>query len=267
MNSLVVCGAAGRMGRRIIACAVAEKKWKLVGAIDVEGSSFIGQDAGELSGETNLGVPIAYDLESVLYDAEVIIDFSQPEATLKTLEMAAKHKKSVVIGTTGFTGEQKKTIEKISKEIPVLLAPNMSVGVNMLFEIAAEVAGKLGPEYDVEIVEAHHRFKKDAPSGTAERLADVIAEARGLDRKKGVIYGRHGDTAERESDEIAVHALRAGDIVGDHTVTFCTMGERIELTHRAHSRDTFAKGALRAAAFLVKQKPGCYSMQEVLKTQ
>jgi len=267
MISLVVCGAAGRMGRRIISRAIAEKDWKIVGAVDQANSPFLGEDAGALAGEGNLGIALTNDKETVFQQADVIIDFSQPEATLESLELAKKCKKALVVGTTGFTDKQKETFSAAASEIPVLMAPNMSVGVNLLFELASEAASKLGPEYDIEIVEAHHRHKKDAPSGTAEKLADLLAEARGLDRKKGVIYGRHGNSAERKGDEIVVHALRAGDIVGDHTVTFCAPGERIELTHRAHSRDTFANGALSAARFLTAQKPGLYSMHEVLNSK
>lgn len=265
MTSLTIVGAAGRMGRRILACALEEKIWKIVGAVDHAGSPLIGKDAGEVIGDGTLHVPFISELEPVIKSTDVIIDFSQMESSLNTLKIAKKHKKALVVGTTGFSDKEKQEFVHAGKEIPVLLAPNMSVGVNLLFELAAEVARKLGAEYDIEIVEAHHRFKKDAPSGTAERLVDVIAQARGLDRKKDVFYGRHGKTAERKGGEIAVHALRAGDIVGEHTVTFCALGERIELTHRAHSRDTFAKGALRAARFLAKQKPGFYTMQEVLK--
>lgn len=265
MSALTVIGAAGRMGRRILSCALEEKDWKIVGAVDHAGSSFIGQDAGELAGDGTIHVPVVSDLEAVIEQTDVMIDFSQIESSLNTLELAKKHKKALVIGTTGFSDQEKQKFVDAGKEIPVLLAPNMSVGVNLLFELAAEVARKLGDDYDIEVFDAHHRFKKDAPSGTAEKLLDVIVEARGLDRKKDVYYGRHGKTAERKGNEIAVHAMRAGDIVGDHTVTFCTLGERVELTHRAHSRDTFAKGSLRAARFLVKQKPGFYTMQEVLK--
>ncbi len=233
--------------------------------MDHAGSPFIGQDAGELAGDGKIHVPVISDLEAVIAETDVIIDFSQIESTLNTVEIARQNNTAVVIGTTGFSDEQKAKIQAASKEIPILLAPNMSVGVNLLFELAAQVAKKLGDDYDIEVFDAHHRFKKDAPSGTAEKLLDVLVEARGLDRKKDVYYGRQGKTAERKGNEIAVHAMRAGDIVGDHTVTFCTLGERVELTHRAHSRDTFAKGSLRAARFLVKQKPGSYTMQEVLK--
>lgn len=265
MIALTVVGAAGRMGRRILTCALAEKDWKIVGAVDHEGSPHIGQDAGELIGEGIIHVPVNSELGAVIQNSDVIIDFSQPQASLHTLTLAKKFKKALVVGTTGFSDSQKEEFKKAGETIPILLAPNMSVGVNLLFELAAQVAGKLGDDYDIEIVEAHHRFKKDAPSGTAQRLIDVMVEARGLNRKKDVVHGHQGKTAERKGNEIAVHAVRAGDIVGDHTVTFCTAGERLELTHRAHSRDTFAKGSLRAARFLAKKKPGFYTMQEVLK--
>lgn len=265
MISIVVCGAAGRMGKRIIACALAEKEMKVVGAIEHPASPALGKDAGETAGEGTLGVKISSNLEEVLKKADAVIDFSQPEATLQNVQTAAKLKKAVVIGTTGFSDEQREKIAALAKQIPVVLSSNMSIGVNLLFEIVGEVARKLGSDYDIEIVEAHHRFKKDAPSGTAKTLAEVIAAATGRSIAKDAVYGRKGAAAERKPNEIGIHAVRAGDIVGDHTVTFCTLGERVEISHRAHSRDTFAKGALRAARFVAKQKPGLYSMQEVLK--
>lgn len=267
MTSIVVCGAAGRMGKRILACAMAEKEIKIVGAVEAASSPFVGKDAGEVAGEGTLDVPILSSLEEALSGADVVIDFTMPEVTLKNIETAAKQKKAMVIGTTGFSETQKKEIAAQARHIPVVLSPNMSVGVNLLFDIVGEVARRLGEEYDIEIVEAHHRFKKDAPSGTARRLAEAIAESTGRNLAKDAVYGRKGDSAVRKPHEIGIHAVRAGDIVGDHTVTFCALGERVEISHRAHSRDTFAKGALRAARFVAKQKPGLYSMQEVLKSK
>jgi len=266
MTSLVVCGAAGRMGKRIIACALQDKEFKIVGAVESTDSPAIGKDAGEEAGEATLHVPILSRVEEVLSHTDVVIDFTQPSSSLKNAQITAQFKKAMVIGTTGFSEAQKKELKALSKTIPIMLSPNMSVGVNVLFELVGEVARKLGSDYDIEIVEAHHRLKKDAPSGTALRLGEAVAAATGRQFAKDAVYGRKGE-ALRKANEIGIFAVRAGDIVGDHTVTFATQGERLELTHRAHSRDTFAKGALRAARFVAKQKPGWYSMQEVLKVK
>lgn len=265
MIPIIVCGAAGRMGRRIIACAMADPEFKIVGAVELPQSPHLGKDAGEVAGEGTLSLKITANLAEVLPKGDAVIDFTHPASTLSNLKTAAEHKKAMVIGTTGLSDAQKKEVENLARQVPVVLSPNMSVGVNLLFEIVGEVARKLGSDYDIEIVEAHHRFKKDAPSGTAKRLAEIIAEATGRSLAKDAVYGRKGDSTERKKNEIGIHAVRAGDIVGDHTVTFCTLGERVEISHRAHSRDTFAKGALRAVRFIVGQKPGLYNMQGVLK--
>jgi len=253
------------MGRRIVACAAEDKEVQVVGAVEMKGCPNIGKDAGELAGTGELGVQVTDDIAAAVKNADVVIDFSFHAAAPRIAECCAAAGKPLVVGTTSLTADELEAVRKQAKAIPVLIAPNVSVGANLLFNKAAEIAKILGPEYDVEVIEAHHRMKKDAPSGTAMRIAEAIAEATGRVLEKCGVYGRKGDDALRQPGEIGVHAVRAGDIVGDHTVIFCTQGERIELIHRAHSRDTLAKGALRAAKFTAKAKPGRpYSMQDVL---
>ncbi len=218
-----------------------------------------------MNGLEKLGVLISDELEHIIDEGEVLIEFTDPDTTLDHLGMAIEHNKAMVIGTTGFSDEQLEEIKEIAPQIPCVMAPNMSVGVNLLFKLAKEIAPVLGDDYDIEIVEAHHRKKKDAPSGTAMRIAEILAKALGRNLKGVGVYGRKGITGERTKKEIGIHAVRAGDIVGEHTITFAGTGERIEITHRAHSRDTFAQGALRAVKFVAKAKKGLYDMQDVLK--
>ena len=251
------------MGRRLVGLASGEEEMRVVAALEQAGHADLGRDAGDLVGRGPVSVVLKSEWDTA---ADVLIDFSTPDATMKRLAEAVEKGVAVVIGTTGLSDAQKAEIESASKKIPVLLAPNMSVGVNLLFKLAAQVAAALGDEYDIEIVEAHHRFKKDAPSGTALRLAEEIASATGRDLAKDAVHGREGKNAQRKPGEIGIHAVRAGDIVGDHTVIFSSLGERIELTHRAHTRDTFARGALRAASFLAGKAPGMYGMEDVLRT-
>jgi len=262
MIRIAVNGAAGRMGRRLVALIAEEKDLRLVAALEQAGHPDLGRDAGELAGCGALGVAVRDVWDE---RADVLIDFSAPAGTMGRVREAVEKRCAMVIGTTGLTDQQKAEIEKASGRIPVLLAPNMSLGMNLMFRLAAEAAAALGAEYDVEIVEAHHRFKKDAPSGTALRLAEEIARATGRDVAKDTVHGRHGRDALRKSGEIGLHAVRAGDIVGDHTVIFSALGERIELVHRAHTRDTFARGALRAARFLAGGTAGLYAITDVLR--
>lgn len=264
MIKIIVCGAAGRMGKRIIACAEDEEVLEITGAVEWPGHPDLGMDAGELSGIGKIDLPLTADLSGVIESGDVVIDFSSPESSLANAVIAAGSRKSLVIGTTGFLPEEENRLKEIVRGIPCVFSPNMSVGVNLLFKLVEEVAGTLGEEYDIEIVESHHRLKKDAPSGTAVRLAGCAAAGRGRDLTDIAIYGREGMVGERPRGEIGIHAVRAGDIVGEHTVIFSTSGERIELIHRAHSRDTFARGALRAARFAAGAVPGLYSMQDVL---
>lgn len=265
MTRVLVCGAAGRMGRMILA-AIADRSAEvtLTGAIERAGNPLLGQDAGEVAGIGRAGVPIADDFARAIASADVAIDFTSPEISVANAKAAQAAGKALVIGSTGFDPAQKAELAAVAAHIPIVLSPNMSVGVNLMFKVAAEVARVLGEEYDAEIVEVHHRFKKDAPSGTAVRLAEAVAEATGRDLAQVGVYGRKGMVGERTPREIGVFAVRAGDVVGEHTLTFGAIGERFEIVHRAHSRDTFARGAVRAAIWLAGRKPGLYDMRDVL---
>lgn len=264
MIKIIICGAAGRMGKRIIACARDEEGLEIAGAVERSGHPDLGMDAGELSGRGKIAVPLTDDLAEVIGGGDVVIDFSSPKSSLANAEVAAKNHKSLVVGTTGFLPEEEARLEETVREIACVFSPNMSVGVNLLFKLVEEVAGTLGDEYDIEIVEAHHRLKKDAPSGTAVKLARSAASGRDRDLPDIAVYGREGMVGERPRGQIGIHAVRAGDIVGEHTVIFSTPGERLELIHRAHSRDTFARGTLRAARYAANAGPGFYSMKDVL---
>jgi dihydrodipicolinate reductase len=226
---------------------------------------YIGRNLSEVIGKTGLDIKISGDLNTVAKKGDVIVDFTSPSSTVLNLAAAKKAKVPIVVGTTGLTDEEEGVAKSASRFIPVLLSANMSVGINLLFRIAPEIANLLGEDYNIEIIEAHHNKKKDSPSGTAKTLSRLIAEARGRLLEKVAVYGRKGKTGERDKKEIGIHAVRAGDIVGDHTVIYAGDNERVEITHRAHSRDVFARGALSAAAFLADKSPGLYSMQDVLK--
>jgi 4-hydroxy-tetrahydrodipicolinate reductase len=264
MAEVVVAGAAGRMGSRLVALLQQETELRLVAALEAPGHAALGRDAGESAGVGRLGIAIGADVDAALGKDRILIEFSVPEASLAHARQVARHGGRAVIGTTGFTPAQREELAQIGRSVPLLVAPNMSVGVNVAFKVLADMARLLGDEYDVEIVETHHRFKKDAPSGTALRMAEVVAEALGRDLAESAVYDRHGQVAERSRKEIGMAALRSGDVVGEHTVTFGSLGERLELTHRAHSRDNFARGALRGARFIATARPGLYSMQDVL---
>ena len=258
-----VHGATGRMGTRIIQLIQADAGLRLAAALDRPGHPQIGQDAGLLAGVGELGVPLAANLDrAVALDA--MIDFSQPTGTLALLPSCVERRVPLVVGTTGFEPAQKRQVEAAAATIPVLLSPNMSRAVNLLFHLAAEAARALGGAADVEIVERHHHFKKDAPSGTALRLAEVVGEAIGSGPERHV-HGRHGLVGERPRGEIGLHALRTGDNPGEHTVVFGLMGECLELSHRALNRDGFVRGALDAARFLAGKPPGLYTMSDLLK--
>ena len=265
MIELVVAGAAGRMGSRLITLAREAADLRVVGALVRPGHPALGRDAGEVAGGGRLGVAVTADPATLLARGRVLVEFTAPEATLEHLRVATPQGAGAVIGTTGLSLAQLDEVKHLSRSAPILLSPNMSVGVNLAFRVLALMARALGDDYDVEITEIHHRMKKDAPSGTAQKMAEVIAEALGRRLSDVGVYGRHGLVGERGPQEIGVHALRGGDVVGEHTVVFSTLGERLELTHRAHSRDTFAHGALRAVRFVAGAPPGFYSMQDVLK--
>ncbi len=261
---IVVAGAAGRMGNRIVACLAGLPDLRLVAALEAPGHAAIGRDAGELAGIGKAGVSVGADAAAEIARDRVLIEFSVPEASLAHLRLVAQNGARAVIGTTGFTAEQRAEIGELAKRAPIMLSPNMSVATNVAFKLLATMAKALGDDYDVEITEIHHRFKKDAPSGTALRMAEVIAEALGRDLDQVAVYGRQGLPGERTRPEIGILSLRSGDVVGEHTVSFGTLGERLELVHRAHNRDTYARGAVRAARFIAARPPGLYSMADVL---
>lgn len=254
---LVVSGAGGRMGKAIIGLLSEYPQVSLVGALEREGHPDLGREAAG-------GVNLSADAEKVLSGADLLVDFTAPSATLNYLKICRKLKKGIVIGTTGFTEPQLTEIKAASAEVPVLISPNMSLGVNLLFRLVSEVAKNL-PGYQVEIIEMHHDQKMDAPSGTAKRLAEIVAAAHGDDSAAAAVYGRQGRPGPRKPAEIGIHALRLGDVVGEHTVMFAASGERIELTHKASSRNILASGAIKAALFLSKQKSGLYSMADLIQ--
>lgn len=264
MVRVIVTGAAGRMGSRIINAIVERKDIGLAGAVEREGHPSLGHDAGEVAGTGPTGLKIGDAIEDYIEKADVVIDFTTPHAALLTLEKVCNKGKAMVIGTTGFSKEGEDRIRDISNKIPCVYSPNMGVGINLIFKIIQDIAKVTGDEYDVEIVETHHRHKKDAPSGTAMRMAQILADTLGRDLSEVGKFSRHGLIGERDKKEIGIQSIRAGDIVGDHTVMFGGIGERIEITHRAHSRDNFARGAVRAAIWVAKQKPGLYDMMDVI---
>ncbi|HCE42913.1 MAG TPA: 4-hydroxy-tetrahydrodipicolinate reductase [Lentisphaeria bacterium] len=262
---VVVVGAAGRMGRLLVSRILTSNDMKLAGATEFSGSPFVGKDAGMIAGLDACGIEIGTDIKPLLRNADAVIDFSTGPV-VENAKLATDAGACMVIGTTALTDADKKTLSDLTgkKGGRIVMASNMSVGVNLLFDLCAKVAKILGDDYDVEIVEMHHNKKKDAPSGTAVSLAEAIAKARDLSYEKNAVHGRKGIIGERKKSEIGIHAVRGGDVVGDHTVIFATEGERIELVHKASSRDTFAKGALKAVRFLSKARPGIYNMQDVL---
>jgi 4-hydroxy-tetrahydrodipicolinate reductase len=264
MTKVIVAGAAGRMGSRLVALLKDSPSLALVGALEGKGHHALGQDAGEASGAGKIGVTITDDLPGLLTAGEVVIDFSAPEATLGHLRAVAERRRAMVIGTTGFNAAELEELTALARQVPCVLSPNMSVGVNLIYKVISEMARTLGDDYDIEVIEAHHRLKKDAPSGTALKIAEVLARAVNRDLNQVGVYARKGMIGERKKQEIGIQTIRAGDIVGDHTILFGGMGERIEVTHRASSRDTFARGALRAARWIATQPPGLYDMMDVL---
>mgnify|MGYP000160520199 CR=1 FL=1 len=261
MTRIAIAGAAGRMGRRITALAAGDDRFQIAAALESAGCPDLGRDAGELAGLGPIGVRVS-DRAAARFD--VLIDFSLPAGTGQWLGECVTAGSAAVIGTTGHTAAQLAAIEQAAAAIPVLKSTNMSVGVNLLFALVEQAAAVLGDGWDVEIVETHHRFKKDAPSGTAMSLMEAVVRATGRDPEKDVVYGRHGQTGERPRRQIGMHALRVGDTVGEHEVHFGSLGETVTLRHSAHNRDIFAAGALRAAAWLKGRPAGLYDMRHVL---
>jgi len=264
MIKVAVVGAAGRMGKALIQAVSDAEGITLGAATERPGSTLLGADAGELAGIGRIDVIIRDSLERVVGDFDVVIDFTAPQVTLDHLAVCRAHGKRMVIGTTGFSEVQKAELQAASAEIPIILAPNMSVGVNLCFKLLDIAARVMGDEVDIEVIEAHHRHKVDAPSGTALRMGEVVADALGRDLKACAVYGREGITGERERKTIGFETIRAGDVVGDHTVLFAAMGERVEITHKASSRMTFANGAVRGAGWLMQRDSGLFDMQDVL---
>jgi 4-hydroxy-tetrahydrodipicolinate reductase len=253
------------MGRMFVQYIDAAEDLELAGATEVPGSPFVGQDAGSVAGVGELGVAIVDSVDAALGNTDAVIDFTAPVNTLACAPKAVAAGAAVVIGTTGMTDADKAEVTKlVAQGGRIVMAPNMSVGVNLLFSLCAKVAPLLADDYDIEVVEMHHNRKKDAPSGTAERLGQILAESTGRSYADDTVHGRVGQVGARTKREIGMHALRGGDVVGDHTVIFATDGERVELTHKASSRETFAKGAIRAVRFLADAQPGVYDMQDVL---
>jgi len=263
-HKLVVCGAAGRMGRRIIAMSVGDGSFEVIGAVEKRIHPEMGKDAGLVAGISELKIPIA-DIPAP--DADVVIDFSTPQAVDATIDYCLQTGAALVLGTTGLSENQHDKLADAAGKIPVICTTNMSVGMNVLFNLVGKVATLLGPDYDVELIEQHHRFKKDAPSGSALTLAKNICRATDRPFPDSLKHGRSGKEAARQQGAIGMHSVRAGDIAGIHSVIFSTLGETVTLSHTAHSRDTFARGALLAAKWLAGKKPGQYSIADVLGLQ
>ena len=263
MLNIVITGSTGRMGHALLEGVIGDAELRLHAALDRPGALATGRDAGELVGSP-CGVKVSTDVDAALKGADVLVDFTRPEATMEYLAACRKSGTKLVIGTTGFNVEQKRAIQDAARDVSIVFAPNMSVGVNLLINLVLSAAKVLSEGYDIEIIEAHHRHKVDAPSGTALRLGEAAAAALGRDLAKCAVYGREGVTGERDANTIGFATVRGGDVVGDHTVLFAGIGERVELTHKASSRATFALGALRAAKFLADKKTGLFDMQDVL---
>ncbi len=264
MVRIAIAGAAGRMGRQLLKATHLSEHAQLGAATERSGSTLVGADAGELAGVGVVSVVIVDDLAAAIDDFDVLIDFTAPVATLANIEFCQQHGKKIVIGTTGFSDEERLLIDQASEQIPVVMAPNYSVGVNLVFKLLEKAAKVMGDYCDIEVIEAHHRHKVDAPSGTAIGMGEAIAGAMGNKLSDVAVYAREGITGERSRDEIGFATIRAGDIVGEHTAMFADIGERVEITHKATDRMTFANGAVRAAAWLNDKTAGFYTMQDVL---
>lgn len=261
---IAVAGAGGRMGRQLISAIAATEDARLTAAFERKGSSLLGSDAGELAGIGHLGVAIRSDLSQAVDKFDVLIDFTRPEGTLAHLAFCAEHHKAMVIGTTGFDEAGKAAIDQASQKTAIVFAANFSIGVNLMLKLLEKAAMVMGEYSDIEIIESHHRHKVDAPSGTALAMGESIAQALGKDLGQCAVYSREGHTGERQAGTIGFATVRAGDIVGEHTAMFVDIGERIEISHKASSRMTFAHGALRAALWLTDKKSGIFDMKDVL---
>ena len=264
MISVIIDGACGRMGKMITQGVVTQNDMQLVGAIEYSGHPQLGEDVGEVAGVRTIGVPISDNLSEILDEADVVVEFTAPNASIEHLRNVVDAGKTMVLATTGFTEAELAEVRELAQNIPCVMAPNMSVGVNVMLQAIQLVAKALGDGYDVEVIEAHHNQKADSPSGTALRIAEVLAEALDRNLAEVGVYGRHGMVGARPEKEIGIHAIRGGDIAGDHTVLYAGAGERIEITHRAHTREAFAKGAIRSARWVVNAPKGLHDISEVL---
>ena len=264
MINTVVAGAAGRMGGRIIQMIEKSREIKLSGAFERPDHPSIGKDVGQIVGLANMDVALKGDIKEAMEGADVLIDFTAPESTLKNFTFVSNTGQAIVIGTTGITSEINNELNRLAEKIRCVIAPNMSVGVNVMFKVVSDLSKILNRGYDMEVIEYHHRLKKDAPSGTAMHLAKILADTTGRNPDTDLVYKRKGFVGVRRDEEIGIQSIRAGDIVGEHTTIFAGVGERIEITHRAHSRDNFARGALLAATWIMEQPNGIYDMQDVL---
>jgi 4-hydroxy-tetrahydrodipicolinate reductase len=261
---VAVAGASGKMGGRLVHLVKASGDLEIAGGLERPGHPALGKDLGEVVGLGTLGVPLVDDLDALVPKIDLLFEFTIPEASLEHVRVMANHGKPMVLGTTGFTAAQLAEIRSLAQRMPLFMAPNMSPAINVMYKLIADAARLLGPDFDIEILEAHHRYKVDAPSGTAVRMAEILAQTLNRDLEKVGVYGRKGIVGQRKDEEIAVLSIRAGDLTGDHTVTFGGIGERLEIVHRTQSRDAFGRGALRAARWIVQQKPGLYNMQDLL---
>jgi 4-hydroxy-tetrahydrodipicolinate reductase len=264
MIGVIINGACGRMGRLIIRGVSEQADMEIAGAIEFSGHPQIGSDAGVVAGIGEIGVAVTDNLEDVLESADVVIEFSKPEATLQHLREVVNADKAMVIATTGFDSDELATVNELASQIRCVMAPNMSLGVNVMIQALELIAKALGDDYDIEVIEAHHNHKADSPSGTALRLAETVAAALERDLDEVGVYGRHGIVGARPKKQIGIHAVRGGDIAGDHTVLFATEGEQLSVVHRAHSPEAFAKGAIRAAKWVIDAPKGLHDVSEVL---
>jgi 4-hydroxy-tetrahydrodipicolinate reductase len=261
---VAVAGASGKMGGRLVHLVHQSDDLEIAGGLERSGHPALGKDVGEVVGLGVLGVPLVDDLKALIPTIDLLFEFTIPEASLEHVRLMADHGKAMVLGTTGFTAAQLAEIRSLAQRMPLFMAPNMSPAINVMYKLIADAARLLGADFDVEIIEAHHRYKVDAPSGTAARMAEVLAQTLDRDMEKVGVYGRQGIVGPRKDDEIAVLSIRAGDLTGDHTVMFGGIGERLEIIHRTQSRDAFGRGALRAARWIIHQPPGLYDMQDLL---
>ncbi|MDA2918951.1 4-hydroxy-tetrahydrodipicolinate reductase [Desulfobacterota bacterium AH_259_B03_O07] len=264
MIKVCVTGIAGRMGGRIASLVLQEGDIKMVGATEGEGHPTIGDDVGKAIGVDAINVRVSNNLEEAASKADIIVDFTTPVATLKNAKYSSMTRKPMIIGTTGFSSKEQKELETLARQFPCVISPNMSIGVNVMFEISKQLAQLLGNEFDIEIIEAHHRKKVDSPSATAIKLGEIVADASGREFKSAAKFERYGHIGERKPNEIGIQTIRGGDIVGEHTIMFCGLGERLELTHKALNRDIFARGAIHALRWVVGKPPGIYSMKDVM---